>query len=317
MDNLVALTARRLADELRAWPDGTRRGRGLPRSRWRSERQADPHSCPRHEDGGPLAARLHRHRSADRRSRQSGQRDGAGRGVAGRARVLRPDHPGQRRAARCRRFRSAGRLADQRAPSGDGEPLFPDGASGLQRRVVRARPAQSGARGGAVRSRLGRRHHRLSQGAERQARRALRTAQHLARRHQPSGWRGRGDGDEPFHARRAGRDIRERVSASGSRVRAHPGFRGGRPLSRRPGLRARVRSVGRQRADGALVQPPVRVAWFARRRQSEAVACDPQSAPRGPAGAERDRDTPAEGRRCDPVRTQRWRGFRPAVRTRP
>ena len=155
-----------------------------------------------------------------------------------------------------------------RAASGDRQSLFSDRASRLQHRALGARPAQSGARRGAVRAGLGRGHHRLPQIAQRQARGALRAAQHLARRHQPQRRRRRGHGDESLHPRRAGRDLRERVSAARARVRAHVRFRRRRPLPRRPGLCARIRGAGGQRADGALVEPPVRGARSRRRRQA-------------------------------------------------
>ena len=131
-------------------------------------------------------------------------------------------------SARRGRLRHAGRARGQSAPPGDGQPLLPDRAPGLQHRAVGARPAQPGARGGAVRPRLRCGHDRLSQAPAAASPPVLyELAEHLARRHQPARRRRDRDGDEPLH-RRARRSKSSRANircgcARSSWCRTRPG----------------------------------------------------------------------------------------------
>ena len=95
-----------------------------------------------------------------------------------------PIDSSQRRPQPAGRFRVSGSERGQSSPSRDNESLFSVRAPRLQHCSLGALENEPEARGGPLRTGIGGGHHRLSQGARRQAGGSLRIAQYLARRHQ-------------------------------------------------------------------------------------------------------------------------------------
>ena len=83
--------------------------------------------------------------------------------------------------------------------------------------------------------------------------------------------------DEPFHARHASRDRRDRISGDGAALRYLARLRGRRPLARRHRARARISAPRRLHPYGAHIEPSARRLGPLRRRTAAALAYGDQS----------------------------------------